>query len=238
MSGAGEGYEYYEDGVGYAGGWPTGEADVDGPLDCETAVILRLADWLRSLVFQHTGDGSVFQFSDVVHEFPDEEQDLSGYPTAAVTLAGDSEESTYALTPVVSVERNAQGETLIVTANKSMTLQVDFWCRDRAQRRDVHRVVDNERAPSMDTGSLMLSMPKYHGIVARYNWKRSRRWDDDNERRTGEYRTTWWIDASCPVVRVAVLPKLTPTLYPEGQGSSGGNPARDIEVGPDVDPSI
>jgi hypothetical protein len=227
MSGAGEGYEQYADDYGYAGGWPTGEADADGPLDCTTAVLLRLADWLRSLVFQRTLSGQVFQFHDVLHEFPDEEQDLVAYPTASVILVGEPEDRVYSLTPTVIVERDSDGYTLFGTANRAFSLQVDAYCRDRSQRRDIDRVVDNEKSPLEGTRSLMLTLPKYHGLVARYNWLRTRRWDDDGERKRGEYRTTWWLEAVVPVVRSKVLPRMDARLYPAGQ----------VIVGPEVDPS-
>lgn len=205
----------YEAGYGYDPGYPQGADDPDGPLDVETAVLRRLVEWLAALHFQHTGDGAVFAFARVVDEWPDDEQELQGYPTACVLVSGEANDEPYSLTPISMGQKD--GYTLFGVATKRVPIQVDIWCRDRAQRQDVARTLDNERAPSEGTGSLVLALPRYWNLNARYNWLRCRRWDDAGSVRQGDFRLTWTIEAFCPVVRAVERPAMNAQLHPDSE---------------------
>ena len=209
----------YTTAYGYDPGWP---ADVDlEPEDLESAALRALAVWLLALEFQHTGDGTTFAMARVTDEFPDDEQELIGYPTANVQAAGDGVDEVYSLTPeVLPVSAMVDGYALTAVSTKRLPLQVDIWCRDRQQRRDVARVLDNERAPLEGTGSLILPLPTYWNLSCRYNWNRSRRWDDGRTTIEGDFRLTWWVEAICPVVRATVIPLMAagfPQIHPSSQ---------------------
>lgn len=200
----------YDSGYGYAPGSP-GIADADGPLDAASALATGLQDWLQALQFRHSGDGAPFQLAQVYAEWPDDEDELDAYPVASVLLAGDAQRGGQGLAPECLPD-TVDGWALFRVGLIRQEIQLDIWCRDRLQRQDVDRVLEGERAPDEDTGSLILQLPRYWGQRARYNWLRSRRWDSAESTRSGEFRSTWFLEGILPEIRATKRPRMDPRL--------------------------
>lgn len=196
------------DEYGYVPGYPPEEPE-GGPLDAESALADRLKTWLETLSFQHSGDGSVFNFARISTEWADDEQEEIGYPSGSLVFAGNSERTPYSLSPVWMGD-TSDGRKLYSSRNVTVPLQLDLYCRDRFQRRDVQRVLDNEfNQDFQSTDALLLTMPKYYGVTGRFNFTGIRRWDDPKSNRVQDFRLTVFITAMCPVVRVVNIPTLT-----------------------------
>jgi len=208
MSGDAGAYQDYDGGYGYPPGFPP--SNDDPPLDLESAVVERLADWLAGLAMQHTRDGTVFSFAHVYREWPDAEDELSAYPVACVTPMPDTELEVYSGTPDPHLEWAPGGGpyALFAVGTARVSLQLDVWCGDRSQRRDVARYLSNERAPDEGTGSLILELGRYWNAQARYNWLRQRRWDSAETARAGSFRQTWYLECVAPEIRADRRPQM------------------------------
>ncbi|MCK4300491.1 MAG: hypothetical protein KAX80_13195 [Planctomycetes bacterium] len=211
----------YDDEYGYAPGYPPDEAT--GPLDVVSAMIAALVTWLGGLEFAHSGDGTPFEFAEVYDEWPDGEDELDAYPVASVIPVGDIERGTYSLTPQ-ALPDTVDGWALFIVGQATAELQLDFWASDKGQRRDIDRVIENERTPVEGTSGLLLEMANYWGQIVRVNFQRSRRWASMETARSGEFRSTWFVEAICPEIRATKRPAMDPRLQ--------------LSVGPDVEATI
>lgn len=202
----------YAEGYGYDPGWPTGQDDPDGPLDAQTAAIHRLCSWLSGLRFQRSGSGQVFALHRVLEGWPDETRELDGYPTASLFAPGEasSDESAPGRPEYVG---SWQGYTMHRVDVLSIQLQLDIWCRHPVERQDVARMLDQERSPDEETGALVLDLPRYFDQHARFNWLRSRFWQDGDSSQKGDSRLTWMLEATVPVIRAQVYPAMQPRLH-------------------------
>lgn len=206
----------YLDGYGYAPGYPEGDQDLDGPVDPVSALVAALAAWLRGLSFQRSATGEAFGFAQVFEEWPDEEDELSAYPVASVIVANeDYDREVHGLTPDDSAGWSPDGAwALSTTSTIKLSIQVDVWAKSRVERQDVARVLSEESSPEDGTGSILLPLPRYWAQIGRYTVLRGRRWDSMESARSGEFRSTLFLEATVPEIRAKKRPPMDPRLAP------------------------
>ncbi len=195
-------------------GFPADGASVmtgSGPEDIATAVLERVKAWLLSLSFQRRRTGEAFSLSGVLTEWPDEAFESDAYPVACVIEAGDVRYDTASLGPselyaVLPGPGSMDGMQAIKTNEASLSVQIDIWCRDRSERRDVRRYLE-QHAFSDVPGGHLLTMNRYHEQVVRVDITRSRSWQDELSQGAREHRLTVWADCSAPVIRVMTKPE-------------------------------